>query len=188
MWLVAGLGNPGRRYEGTRHNVGFDVVDVLARRSGVAFRRSWRFPCELAEAVEPEGRLLLCKPRTFMNLSGQAVGPLLRRKGLATDTLIVIVDDTDLGCGKIRIRKRGSAGGHNGLKSVIASLGSDDFVRLRVGVGGRPEDRDMVDHVLSGFHPDERETMEAAVERSAEAVWTIVEKGVEIAMNRYNGS
>ena len=187
MWLVAGLGNPGKRYERTRHNVGFEVVDALARRAAVSFRRSWRFPGDLAEVRDDGERLLLLKPRTFMNRSGQAVGPVLRRKGLALAEMIVIVDDTDLECGKIRLRRRGSAGGHNGLKSVIAALGSDDFIRLRVGVGGRPGDRDMVDHVLSGFAPDERTRVDEAVERAAEAVWCVVRDGVDPAMNRYNG-
>lgn len=187
MWLVAGLGNPGKRYARTRHNVGFEVVDELARRAAASFRRSWRFPGELAEVREDGDRLLLLKPRTYMNRSGQAVGPVLRRKGLALAELIVIVDDTELACGAVRLRRRGSAGGHNGLKSVIASLGSDEFIRLRVGVGGRPDDREMVDHVLSGFTPDERDVVDEAVSRAADAVWAVIRDGVDYAMNRYNG-
>lgn len=187
MWLVAGLGNPGKKYEGTRHNVGFAVVEELARRSGAAFRRSWRFPAQLSEVREPAAALLLCKPRTFMNRSGQAVGPILRKKGVALAELIVIVDDTELPCGRIRIRKKGSAGGHNGLKSIIAALGTEDFGRIRIGVGGRPGDRAMVDHVLSGFSPDERQVIDDAVGRAADAVWEITKTGFEIAMNRYNG-
>ncbi len=187
MWLVAGLGNPGKRYERTRHNVGFDAVEELARRGGQPFRRSWRFPGQLAEVREDAHRLLLLKPRTYMNRSGQALAPVMRRKGLALSDLIVIVDDTDLECGRIRIRRRGGAGGHNGLKSVIAALGSDDFIRLRIGVGGRPEERDMVDHVLSGFAPDERRVVDEAVVRAGDAVWCVIRDGVEYAMNRYNG-
>ncbi len=187
MWLVAGLGNPGKRYARTRHNVGFEVADELARRHAASFRRSWRFPGELAEVRAEDGRLLLLKPRTYMNRSGTAVAPVLRRKGLALAELVVIVDDTELACGSIRIRRRGGAGGHNGLKSVIAALGSEEFVRLRLGVGGRPEDRDMVKHVLSGFAPEERRIVDDAVARAADAVWSVVRDGVDYAMNRYNG-
>jgi peptidyl-tRNA hydrolase, PTH1 family len=115
------------------------------------------------------------------------VGPVLRRKGLSLAELIVIVDDVDLACGRIRVRRRGSAGGHNGLKSVIAALGSDDFIRVRIGVGGRPEDRDMVDHVLSVFTSDERKLLDEAVSRAADAVGCVIREGIDYAMNRYNG-
>lgn len=187
MWLVTGLGNPGRAYEGTRHNVGFDAVDLLARQADVRLKRSWRFAGEVAEVTQPQ-RLWLLKPRTFMNRSGEAVAPMLRRKGLARAALIVLVDDTELPCGKIRVRPRGSAGGHNGLKSIIAALGGDDFVRIRIGVGGKPGDREMVAHVLSRFHPDDRSLVDEAVERAVEAVGCVITEGVERAMNRYNGA
>ncbi len=186
MWLIAGLGNPGRRYKGTRHNIGFDVADELANAAGVSFRRSWRFPAEWAEAEEEGNRLLIVKPRTYMNRSGQAIGPILRRKGLALSKLIVIVDDTDLECGRLRIRRRGSAGGHNGLKSIIAATGSDDFIRVRIGVGGRTGSRGQVEHVLSGFAAEEREQIEDSVKIASEAVWCIASSGVDYAMNRYN--
>lgn len=187
MWLVVGLGNLGNQYVGTRHNVGFDVVDEIARRGNESFRRSWRFPATLAEVSESGEKALLCKPRTFMNRSGLAVGPLLRKKGFALADLIVIVDDTELPCGRIRIRRRGGSGGHNGLKSIIAALGTEEFARIRVGVGGKPGARAMVDHVLSRFSPDEKKEIAAAVERAAEAVWDIGKDGFEQAMNRYNG-
>ena len=187
MWLVAGLGNPGKKYDGTRHNVGFAVVEELARRENCAFRRSWRFPADWVEVRDESASLLLCKPRTFMNRSGQAIGPILRKKGVALAELIVIVDDTELPCGRIRIRKKGSAGGHNGLKSICAALGTDQFGRVRVGVGGRPGDRAMIDHVLSGFAPDEKKVVDEAVGRAADAVRDIIKLGFEKAMNRYNG-
>lgn len=187
MWLIAGLGNPGRRYERTRHNVGFDVLDELARTDGGTFRRSWRFPGDWTEIREGQERLLLLKPRTYMNKSGQAVGPVLRRKGLALSDLIVIVDDTELACGSLRIRRRGSAGGHNGLKSVMAAVGSDEFMRVRIGVGGRPDERAMMEHVLSRFAPDERKQVDPAITRAADAVRCIVNEGVDRAMNEYNG-
>lgn len=187
MWLIAGLGNPGKRYERTRHNIGFEVVECLAAQGGGSFRRSWRFPAELTEIQVEREKLLLCKPRTFMNRSGDAVGPICRKKGIALAQLIVIVDDTELPCGRLRIRRRGGAGGHNGLKSIMAALGTDDFARIRVGVGGRPQDRDMVDHVLSGFAPDDRKAVNEAVERAAQAVKSIIADGLDKAMNEYNG-
>lgn len=187
MWLVAGLGNPGKQYVGTRHNVGFDVVDEIARRANASFRRSWRFPALLAEVHEQGKRAFLCKPRTFMNRSGLAIAPLLRKKGFALAELIVIVDDTELPCGRIRIRRRGSSGGHNGLKSIIAALGTDDFARIRVGVGGKPGSQAMVDHVLSRFVPEEKAAIADAIERAADAVWDIERDGLDKAMNRYNG-
>lgn len=187
MWLVAGLGNPGKAYAGTRHNVGFDVVDELARRAGGSFRRSWRFPAEWVEVCEGTGRALLCKPRTFMNRSGQAIAPMLRKKGFALADLIVVVDDTELPCGRIRIRRQGRSGGHNGLKSIIAALGTDEFARIRIGVGGKPGDQAMVDHVLSGFSPEDKRTVRGAIELAANAVWDIEKEGFEKAMNRYNG-
>ncbi len=187
MWLVAGLGNPGQRYQGTRHNVGFEVVDRLAERGHQDFRRSWRFPADLTEIRLENQRALLCRPRTYMNRSGQAIGAVLRKKGFTLAELIVIVDDTELDCGRLRIRRRGSAGGHNGLKSIIAALGTDDFIRLRVGVGGKPGERDMVDHVLSGFDPASRQAVDGAIERAADAVGVILNVGLDQAMNDYNG-
>jgi peptidyl-tRNA hydrolase, PTH1 family len=187
VWLVAGLGNPGKQYEGTRHNAGFDVVDVLAGRAGVSLRSRWRFPAATAEIRDGDERLLLVKPRTFMNRSGLAVGPVMQRNGLALSDLIVVVDDTELRCGRIRIRRSGSAGGHNGLKSVAAVLGSDAFTRIRVGVGGQPDGQEMVKHVLGRFKPDERKEMKVAMERAADAVWVVVRDGVDRAMNTYNG-
>ena len=187
MWLIAGLGNPGKRYERTRHNIGFEVVDRLAALGGGTFRRSWRFPAELAEIQAARETLLLCKPRTFMNRSGAAIAPICRKKGITLAEIIVIVDDTELPCGRLRIRRRGGAGGHNGLKSLMEALGTDEFARIRVGVGGRPQDRDMVEHVLSGFAPDERKQVDEAVERAAGAVSDIITDGLDKAMNEYNG-
>lgn len=187
MRLVVGLGNPGKRYAGTRHNVGFEAVDQLARQGQVSWRRSWRFSAELAEVTVAEERLLLCRPTTFMNRSGLAVGPILRKKGFTLADLIVIVDDTELDCGRVRIRRRGSAGGHNGLKSIIAMLGSDEFARIRIGVGGRPGERAMVEHVLSGFAPDDREKVDQAIARAVAAVACMIKDGLDKAMNEYNG-
>ncbi len=187
MWCVAGLGNPGRRYCGTRHNVGFELVEALAARAGGRWRRSWRFPLDYVELQDEGGRTALVKPRNYMNRSGWALAPYLKRKGLALADLIVIVDDIELACGRIRVRPRGSAGGHNGLKSIIAALGTDDFKRVRVGVGGRSADRSLVEHVLSRFAPAERRALDEALDRALAAVDCIRTRGVEQAMNEYNG-
>lgn len=187
MKMVVGLGNPGRKYEHTRHNVGFDVVDELARRAGVAFRRSWRFPADLAEATLAGKRVLLVKPRTFMNRSGEAVGPLARKRGVAPAELLVVVDDVELECGRLRLRRDGRAGGHNGLKSLIELVGSEAFPRVRVGVGRVPEGGDLVQHVLGRFAPDDRKVMSEAVNRAADAVELVMKDGLEKAQNTFNG-
>ena len=187
MKMVVGLGNPGRKYEHTRHNVGFDVVDELARRAGVAFRRSWRFPADLAEATLAGKRVLLVKPRTFMNRSGEAVGPLARKRGVAPAELLVVVDDVELECGRLRLRRDGRAGGHNGLKSLIELVGSEAFPRVRVGVGRVPEGGDLVQHVLGRFAPAEREAVEQAVQRAADAVSAVLAEGLDKAQNKFNG-
>lgn len=187
VWCIAGLGNPGRRYAGTRHNVGFDAVDAIASAEGGGWRRSWRFPLEYATGEGANGTSWLVKPRGYMNRSGLALAPFMRRKGLALADLIVLVDDIDLACGRIRIRRRGSAGGHNGLKSIIAACGGDDFIRVRIGVGGHAADRSRVDHVLSRFGPDERRLVDEAVQRVVAAVECIRSQGVDRAMNEYNG-
>lgn len=186
MKLVAGLGNPGKQYAHTRHNVGFEVVDELAGRAGVDFRKGWLSPAQTAKIkMEDAGELLLAKPQTFMNRSGNAIAPLLRKKGLDPSDLIVVVDDADLELGRLRIRKKGSAGGHNGLKSVIQELGTGEFVRIRVGIGRRTG-ADMTDHVLTRFGADERRTMREAVTRAADAVMCLVRDGADAAMNRFN--
>ncbi len=186
MKLVAGLGNPGARYEGTRHNVGFEVADELARRAGAKFRRRWRFPVRQASLSEGDAHILLVKPVSFMNRSGQALAPLLRRKGLAPSDMIVVLDDTELACGRLRIRPRGGAGGHNGLQSVIQHLGTEEFARVRVGIGPRPPGRELVEYVLSRFDPEQRAKTDRVVGLAAEAVWSLVREGVEQAMNRFN--
>ena len=187
MKIVVGLGNPGRKYEQTRHNVGFEVIDEVARRAGAEFRHSWRFPADLAEATLAGERVLLVKPRTFMNASGDAVGVLARKKGASPAEVLVVVDDVELDCGRLRVRAGGRAGGHNGLKSLIERLGSDAFPRVRVGVGRVPAGGEMVQHVLGRFTPDERSMMGPAVERAADAVQAVLSEGLEKAQNKFNG-
>jgi PTH1 family peptidyl-tRNA hydrolase len=185
--MIAGLGNPGRAYARTRHNAGFEVLDALGGRLGAQWRRSWRWPVETAEVEAGGGKVLLVKPRTFMNASGPPVAALARKKGFASEDVMVVYDDVDLPVGQLRMRKKGSAGGHNGLKSVIASLGTEGFPRLRVGVGRPAGSGDMVDHVLSTFTPEERKTMEEAVGRAADALERAVSDGLDRAMNEFNG-
>jgi len=181
---IIGLGNPGAKYRGTRHNVGFAVLDELAARRGVTFDSS---PVDaLVARVRGDSAVLLAKPVTFMNLSGEAVGALLRYYKIEVGDLLVIVDEVQLPLGKLRARARGSAGGHNGLKSIVAHLG-EDFARLRIGVGRGDPRRDLADHVLARFDADEMAEIERATTRSADAAEMFVTSGIAAVMNAYNG-
>lgn len=193
MKLVVGLGNPGAKYEGTRHNVGFATLDLLAKRHGVAFEAAprgvdaligrWRRSTELTAG---SADVVLAKPLTFMNLSGTAIGGLLQFYKIDLGDLLVIVDEVQLETGRIRVRPSGSAGGHNGLKSAIGTLGSDQFARLRIGVGRGDDRRDLADHVLARFEPEERDLVAEAIERAADAAEVFVTEGPTVAMNRFN--
>ncbi len=183
MKLVVGLGNPGRKYDGTRHNIGFDVVNVIASRH----RLDWEAaPAEALLAKWRAASAIVVKPLTFMNLSGQAVGDLLRFYKIDLSDLLVIVDDVNLEVGRLRARLNGSAGGHNGLKSLIGLLGTDVFARLRVGVGRGDARRELADHVLATFDPQERTIVAEAVGRAADAAELFVAEGMAPVMNRYN--
>ncbi len=185
MKLVVGLGNPGPRYQGTRHNVGFDAVDLLAKRHGL----EWAAAPRGAEALIANWRMggtVVAKPLTFMNLSGAAVVPLLQFYKIEIADMLVIVDEVQLETGRIRVRPSGSAGGHNGLKSIIGSLGTDAFPRLRIGVGRGDARRDLADHVLAKFDADERSIIEDAIVRAADAGEAFIAEGIEVAMNRFN--
>jgi PTH1 family peptidyl-tRNA hydrolase len=185
MKLVVGLGNPGAKYADTRHNVGFAAVDLLAARHGL----QWDSAPRGAEALVANwraGGAIFAKPLTFMNLSGQAVVPLLQFYKIEIADLIVIVDEVQLETGRVRIRPEGSAGGHNGLKSLIASLGTLGFPRLRIGVGRGDTRRDLANHVLARFEPDERSVIDDAIARAADAAELFIADGVPAAMNRYN--
>ena len=183
MKAIVGLGNPGPQYKGTRHNVGFEVVDELARRGGIAFESA---PAEALIAKWRAADALIVKPLTFMNLSGQAIGELLRYFKIDVADLLVIVDEVQLPLGKVRARSRGSAGGHNGLKSVIAHLG-DEFARLRLGVGRGDERRNLADHVLTRFDKDETAEVDRMIARAADAAETFITSGIAAVMNQYNG-
>ena len=178
-----GLGNPGAKYQGTRHTVGFAVLDELARRGCVDFDAG---PFDALLARWRERETLLAKPLTFMNASGEAVGALLRYFKIEPAELLVVVDEVQLPLAKLRARPRGSAGGHNGLKSIIAHLG-DEFSRLRIGVGRGDARRDLSDHVLAKFDRDEADEVARMVERAADAAETFIASGIEAVMNDYNG-
>lgn len=185
MKLIVGLGNPGPRYHGTRHNIGFATIDELARRAGVTFESA---PADalVARWHRPDGTVLLAKPMTFMNESGQAVGELLRYFKIDAGDVLIVVDEVQLPLGRLRARVRGSAGGHNGLKSVVAHLG-EDFSRLRIGVGRGDSRRDLADHVLARFESDEAEEVERMITRAADAAETFITSGIGAVMNAYNG-
>ncbi len=185
-WLVVFLGNPGPRYECTRHNAGFMAGDALAKKLGVNISRL-RFKALTAECEINGERVLLMKPQTFMNLSGEAVGEAARFYKIPPEHVLVVSDEVSLPLGKLRVRQKGSAGGHNGLKSIIAALGGDGFPRVRIGVGAPPHpEYDMADWVLSVFRNQDLEDMQSAVQRAAEAVISYISDGPERAMNRFN--
>ena len=185
-WLVVGLGNPGEKYENTRHNAGFLVADELGERGRFPIQRLKFKALTNAAAIGGQGALVM-KPATYMNLSGEAVGEAARFYKVAPNHVLVISDDVDLPLGKLRIRTGGSAGGHNGLKSVIQHLGTDQFPRLKVGVGGKPHpDYDMADWVLGKFQGEDKKVMDEAVKRAAEAVECFLRDGPQKAMNRFN--
>jgi PTH1 family peptidyl-tRNA hydrolase len=194
MKAIVGLGNPGAKYRGTRHNIGFAVVDELARRAGIDFESApvnalvarWRRRAAALSGSGAADDVLLAKPMTFMNDSGQAVGDLTRYFRIGPGDLLVVVDDVQLPLGRLRARTRGSAGGHNGLKSVIAHAG-EDFARLRVGVGRGDSRRDLADHVLARFDSDESAEAERMIARAADAAEMFTTAGIAAVMNAYNG-
>src|SRR3954471_15107972 len=186
MKLVVGLGNPGPKYTGTRHNIGFDVVDYLAAAPGVGRWRS-RFEAQVTEAVEGVEQVLLMKPETFMNLSGRAVRAAIDFYKVPVTDLLVVCDDIALPLGKLRARARGSDGGQKGLRSIQEHLGTQDYSRLRIGVGSPGEHLDAADHVLSRFKPGERAAVADAVAQAAQAVVLWVRQGIDVCMNRVNG-
>ena len=186
MKVVVGLGNPGKRYDATRHNIGFKVVERLADKAGVRFKKDWRATARVAKFAESGEEVLLVEPQTFMNRSGQAIRSLVDRHRVDEADVVVIFDDADLDCGRIRLRAQGGAGGHNGVRSVVESLGVSNFARVRVGVGPRPHGEELVEYVLSEFSSEELEKVTEAVDTAANAVMRIVTDGVERAMNEFN--
>ncbi len=187
-WLIVGLGNPGREYEKTRHNCGFRVIDILSQKLNCKVDKG-KFQGLYGQIRYNGGKLLLLKPMTYMNLSGRSVLQLSAYFHVPPQRIIVIFDDISLEPGRIRIRPDGSAGGHNGIKSIIAEIGSQDFPRVKVGVGAKPHpEQDLADWVLSGFSASEEKALASALDRAADAALCIVDKGLYEAAARFNGS
>ena len=184
MYVIAGLGNPGKQYENTRHNMGFLALDHLAKEAGIPVNRL-RHRALTGEGFIAGKKVMLVKPQTYMNESGIALGEILRYYDIEPEQLIVIYDDMDMPAGTIRIRKKGGAGSHNGMKSVISHVGSEGFPRVRVGIG-KAGGQDWKDFGLHRISREEAELLEASTEKAAEAVQAILEKGIDIAMNRFN--
>ncbi len=185
MWGIIGLGNPGGEYDGTRHNIGFEVVGALAGSHGTSFGRP-RAASVAGTGRTADERVVLAKPLTMMNASGVAAVRLCENYDLAPSNLIVVVDDLNLDLGQLRLRRGGSAGGHNGLKSINEKLGTKQYPRLRIGIDSPPGGMDARDWVLSRFDPDERAAVEEAVEQGAACVEMAVSDGIEAAMNEFN--
>lgn len=185
MKLIVGLGNPGREYSETRHNVGFMTIDELAKRWKITNWRS-RYEALVAEYRTGKEQLLLVKPQTFMNLSGNAVGALARWYKVQAEDVIVIYDDMDLPMGRLRLRSKGGSGGHRGMESIILQLGKEDFPRVRIGIGRPPEGWQVVDYVLAKFNAEEGLLMATALQKAADAVEGIVAQGFNKAMNTFN--
>lgn len=181
--LIVGLGNPGRQYEDTRHNIGFMVLDRLAAASGAVFQSSPKWQCHLAKL--PESGTLLLKPQTFMNLSGRAIRQVLAFHKWPPESMLVIYDDAALPLGRLRFREKGSAGGHNGIKSIIEHLGTDSFPRLKIGIG-ESQPGNMTGHVLGKFSPDERPLVENTLATALDAVQLACSQGLAAAANRHH--
>ncbi len=184
-WLIVGLGNPGKKYEKTRHNLGFMVVDSLARKIGAQIK-SEECRSLIGNAKIENFDVELVKPQTFMNLSGEAIACLLKRQERSIEKMVVIVDDLALPLGKIRIRRKGSSGGHNGLKSIISSLGTEEFIRLRIGIRPDHEISDTRQFVLENFSDEDMPAVEEVLQKSTDAICSIILEGVDKAMVKFN--
>lgn len=187
MFIIVGLGNPDRKYAGTRHNIGFDTITKLSDKYGLPLNKKG-FRSVMGMGMIEGEKVLLLKPQTYMNLSGEAVGEAVNYYKIdEKKELIIVQDDIDLEPGVIRIRKKGSAGGHNGIKSIISHLGGTEFIRLKLGVGGKPEGRDLASHVLSGFSNEMEPLIRETLDMAAKAILCIMKEGADEAMNRFNG-
>lgn len=183
-YLIVGLGNPGAQYRNTRHNVGFDCIQRLAETHKIDLSKTEK-RSKVGYGKIGDVAVVLAMPQTYMNLSGESIAPLMKSLQLRPEEVLVVVDEMDLPTGRLRVRKSGSAGGHNGLKSLIQHLGTDEFPRIRIGVG-RPADGAAIDHVLGKFGRDEIQPIREAIKRAVEAVECAAENGIEAAMNRFN--
>ncbi|OGP84378.1 MAG: aminoacyl-tRNA hydrolase [Deltaproteobacteria bacterium RBG_16_54_11] len=184
-WLIVGLGNPGKEYRLTRHNVGFLVVDRLARQQGIQFNKR-RGGARIGEGRVGRQKVVLAKPLTYMNKSGVAVKRLVKALGVPLDHLVVVHDDLDLACGRMKIKEAGGHGGHKGVQSIVEQLGSTDFLRVKVGIGKPPDPEQGADYVLSPFDKEEIPVVEEGIERASEAIEAIIVSGKDRTMNTYN--
>lgn len=186
MYIIAGLGNPGKQYEGTRHNIGWQVIDALAEKHSIRVLEN-KFKGLIGKGMINGEKVILVKPLTYMNLSGECIGELVNYFKIdETFELVVIADDISLDVGFIRMRKKGSAGGHNGLKSIIAHLGHENFIRMKMGVGDKPAGYDLADYVLGHFNKEENEILAESKKNAVLAIETILSDGIDKAMNLYN--
>ena len=185
MKIIAGLGNPGAQYANTPHSVGFETVDRLASEAGLVWEEKRQFKCLWAKGVLAGTPVVLVKPQTFMNLSGDAVAPIVRYSNATAADLVVVQDDIDLAVGRLRIRKGGSCGGHNGVRNIIERLGTMGFVRVKIGVG--KDKSNVIGHVLGKFDPETRKTIDQTVAAAAKAVEAVLRLGADAAMNEFNG-
>lgn len=186
MYIIAGLGNPGKQYEGTRHNIGWQVIDALSDKHGIRVLEN-KFKGLIGKGMINGEKIILVKPLTYMNLSGECIGEIVNYFKIdETFELIVIADDISLDVGFIRMRKKGSAGGHNGLKSIIAHLGHENFIRMKMGVGDKPAGYDLADYVLGHFNKEENEILADSKKNAVLAIETIISDGIDKAMNLYN--
>ena len=185
MKIIVGLGNPGAQYANTPHSVGFEAVDAIAAAIGASWEEKPQFKCLLAKGTFAGQAVMLVKPQTFMNLSGESVAPVVKYHNATSADLLVIQDDIDLPVGRMRIRKNGSCGGHNGVRNIIERLGTPEFARLKLGVG--KDKSDVIAHVLGKFDPTSRQTMDLVVAEAVKAAEAVLRNGPDRAMNAYNG-
>lgn len=185
MYVIVGLGNPGLKYDRTRHNVGFETIDKFAAKHNIKLDKE-KFKAILGEGNINGEKVVLVMPLTYMNLSGESVQAVLAWHKVTPDKLIVVYDDISLDVGNVRTRPKGSAGGHNGMKNIISMIGNDNFPRVRVGVGDKPKDWDLADYVLSQFSKEERFLIEQATDKACMVIETIIKDGIDKAMNLYN--
>lgn len=183
MFLLVGLGNPGREYENTRHNVGFEAIDKISYEYNIPIKRE-RFKGVFGEGQISNEKVILLKPTTYMNLSGESLREIIKYYNIPISNVLIIYDDVDLEVGRLRVRTKGSAGGHNGIKSIIYNVNSEEFLRLRIGVG-KPQ-RDMISHVLGKFPQEDKKNVEEVLKVIPELVYTIISEGAQEAMNKYN--
>lgn len=185
LFLIAGLGNPGSRYDNTRHNVGFATVDLIASQNNIKISKL-KHKAVYGEGSIEGSRVIISKPQTFMNLSGESIRDMVEWYKMPSSHIIIIYDDVDLPYGKIRIRPKGSSGTHNGMRSILYQLATEDFPRIRIGIGRPPEGWDLADYVLGKFNESDRKTMDESIKKAADAAREIIKSGAESAMNKFN--